>query len=198
MAIYNVEMNYLNSNGNYDTLMPKTILNNISDWSSMLYSKEEIDNIIEDNELLISDIGSFYIYPTVDSIQTIPLLKPLNKTKFFILWTGLVQHTAGEGVSGNIYISFGKNRNFPIGTIELSQLRGAVIFGVIKDEKWYNYFLSVSYIGQANNGQSDLGKQSYINNLFEENDGNLYISWYGSATSTRYPINIGGITYIQI
>ena len=45
MANYNIEMNSLNSDGNYDVLYPRTLLNNVTDWSNNVYSKSEINTI---------------------------------------------------------------------------------------------------------------------------------------------------------
>lgn len=44
MASYNIEMQYYNGSG-YDTLRPRTILNNITDWNNSIYSKSETNNL---------------------------------------------------------------------------------------------------------------------------------------------------------
>lgn len=46
MATHNIEMNYLNTSSSYDVLYPKTSINNIPDWSSVIYSKDSIDDYI--------------------------------------------------------------------------------------------------------------------------------------------------------
>lgn len=44
MASYNIEMQYYNGSG-YDSLRPRTILNNITDWNNSIYSKSQTDNL---------------------------------------------------------------------------------------------------------------------------------------------------------
>ena len=45
MSQYNIEMNSFNGSS-YDQLYPQTLLNNISDWANNIYSKTEIDNVL--------------------------------------------------------------------------------------------------------------------------------------------------------
>ena len=47
MSTYNIEMNSYNGS-NYDVLYPKTVLNNITNWNSNIYSKAQIDSTISD------------------------------------------------------------------------------------------------------------------------------------------------------
>ena len=49
MAQYNIEMNSFNGS-QYNQLYPRTLLNNITDWSNTLYTKTEIDN--QKNEIM--------------------------------------------------------------------------------------------------------------------------------------------------
>ena len=46
MAVKNIEMNYRNESG-YDVLYPESILENIVDWQNSIYSKSEIDNLVQ-------------------------------------------------------------------------------------------------------------------------------------------------------
>ena len=45
MANYNIQMEYFNGSS-YDILQPQTILNNITDWASNLYSRTEVNNLL--------------------------------------------------------------------------------------------------------------------------------------------------------
>ena len=45
MSTYNIEMNAYNGSS-YDQLYPQTLLNNVTDWSNNVYSKTEIDNVL--------------------------------------------------------------------------------------------------------------------------------------------------------
>ena len=48
MSQYNIEMNTYNGS-TYDQLYPKTYLSNVLNWSNTIYSKTEVDNIINSN-----------------------------------------------------------------------------------------------------------------------------------------------------
>ena len=54
MSQYNIEMNSYNGRS-YDALYPKTILNNVSDWSNNIYSKSQIDSTINTINSSISE-----------------------------------------------------------------------------------------------------------------------------------------------
>ena len=45
MANYNIQMEYFNGSS-YDVLQPQTILNNITDWASNLYSQSQINDLL--------------------------------------------------------------------------------------------------------------------------------------------------------
>lgn len=49
MARYNIEMNQFDGS-QYNQLYPRTLLNNVTDWSNTLYTKTEIDN--QKNEIM--------------------------------------------------------------------------------------------------------------------------------------------------
>ena len=49
MAQYNIEMNSYDGS-QYNQLYPRTLLNNVTDWSNTLYTKTEIDN--QKNEIM--------------------------------------------------------------------------------------------------------------------------------------------------
>ena len=48
MATRNIQMNYYNGSS-YDQLYPQTLLSNVSNWNNSIYSKSEVDNIINSN-----------------------------------------------------------------------------------------------------------------------------------------------------
>ena len=48
MSQYNIEMNSFNGSS-YDQLYPQTLLSNVSNWNNSIYSKTEVDNIINSN-----------------------------------------------------------------------------------------------------------------------------------------------------
>ena len=54
MANYNIEMNSFNGTS-YDVLYPRTLLNNVTNWSSSIYNKSQVDSKINE---LNSDISS--------------------------------------------------------------------------------------------------------------------------------------------
>ena len=78
MSTYNIEMNTYNGS-TYDQLFPKTLLNNISDWSSNIYSKSEVNSIqssltetiTSNNNELLSQIQNKKII--IDTILTVRL-----------------------------------------------------------------------------------------------------------------------------
>ena len=65
MANYNIEMNSLNSDGNYDVLYPRTLLNNVTDWSNNVYSKSEVDSQVSNLNSTISNLNS-----TISSVSS--------------------------------------------------------------------------------------------------------------------------------
>ena len=65
MANYNIEMNSLNSDGNYDVLYPRTLLNNVTDWSNNVYSKSEVDSQVSNLNSTISSLNS-----TISSVSS--------------------------------------------------------------------------------------------------------------------------------
>lgn len=80
MANYNIQMEYFNG-GSYDVLQPQTVLNNITDWSSNLYNKTEVDS---KTNSLQSSINS--MQGTINSINSIVsggyLIKRINYGSF--------------------------------------------------------------------------------------------------------------------
>ena len=69
MAQYNIEMNSFNGSS-YDQLYPQTLINNISNWNSVIYSKEEIDTTVLQN---------FQNSITVTQFNLLTTLKPRSK-----------------------------------------------------------------------------------------------------------------------
>ena len=63
MSQYNIEMNSYDGS-QYNQLYPKTLLNNISDWSSMLYSKDEVDSKISSVNNLILGRNNYSLITT--------------------------------------------------------------------------------------------------------------------------------------
>lgn len=59
MANYNIQISYFNSSGGYDNLYPQTLINNIADWNNTVYSKEEINQIVDTINTDL-DTGVFY------------------------------------------------------------------------------------------------------------------------------------------
>lgn len=55
MSTYNIEMNSYNGS-TYDQLYPRTYLSNILDWTSSIYSKTEVDNLISPINSSVSNI----------------------------------------------------------------------------------------------------------------------------------------------
>lgn len=54
----NIEINY-NNGTQYEVLYPKVLLNNVSDWNDSIYSKTEVDSLIEENKYDWEFYGSF-------------------------------------------------------------------------------------------------------------------------------------------
>ena len=98
MATYNIQMEYFNGSS-YDTLQPQTILNNIIDWASNLYSQTEVNN------LLSQKANS----STVSSLQKI-----VNNMKIsFGSYTGTAETiSAGEGDTAWVTIQCGFRPTF--------------------------------------------------------------------------------------
>ena len=75
MSTYNIEMNTYNGT-TYDQIYPQTLLNNIVDWSNSIYSKNEVNNLIntfKSNFNYLLDI--LYYTGTGSSTQNITLPK---------------------------------------------------------------------------------------------------------------------------
>ena len=67
MANYNIEMQYYNGSG-YDTLRPRTVLNNITDWNNSIYSKSEIDTNIYTKSQTNSLFNNYYNKSEIDNL----------------------------------------------------------------------------------------------------------------------------------
>lgn len=67
MANYNIEMQYYNGS-RYDTLRPRTVLNNITDWSNNIYSKSEIDTNIYTKSQTNSLFNNYYNKSEIDNL----------------------------------------------------------------------------------------------------------------------------------
>lgn len=70
MSQYNIEMNSFNGSS-YDQLYPQTLINNISDWNSVIYSKEEINTTVLQN---------FQNSITVTQFNLLTTLEPRSKS----------------------------------------------------------------------------------------------------------------------
>ena len=119
MSQYNIEMNTYNGS-TYDQLYPKTYLSNVLDWSSTIYSKTEVDNIINSNiENAKEDLIEQLQIPNFVRYQT----KRINKTI-----------TANSNSSSEDIIA---NQLFPINTFYCYEdiIIMASGFIIMKDEK---------------------------------------------------------------
>lgn len=92
MSTYNIEMNYFNGSG-YDQLRPRTILNNVTDWSNTLYSKTQVDSKINTLTSTVDDLN--------DSIDSINSGKVIPWTSFKSV--SIVQNNISIGTSGRTF-----------------------------------------------------------------------------------------------
>ena len=92
MSTYNVEMSYFNGSG-YDQLRPRTILNNVTDWSNTLYNKTQVDSKINTLKSTVDDLS--------DSIDSINSGKVIPWTSFKSV--SIVQNNISIGTSGKTF-----------------------------------------------------------------------------------------------
>ena len=100
MANYNIEMNSLNSDGNYDVLYPRTLLNNVTNWSNNIYSKSEVNTIQSSLNGSISTLRN-----QISSLNRD--INSLEKDVNSILQKGIIASTKISGNSANL--TFPKN-----------------------------------------------------------------------------------------
>lgn len=85
MTQYNIEMNSFNGS-TYDQLYPKTLLENVSNWNSSIYSKSEVDGFVSNLNSSISKINTSIsnFKMKCDTITSISISANTEKSSFII------------------------------------------------------------------------------------------------------------------
>lgn len=111
MANYNIEMNSYNGTM-YDVLYPRTLLNNITDWSSNIYSKSEVDSqisIIVPELVYNMNLNRFktLIETSSQSGASGRIILPENNTEYDILIFSFINFQVSSGTDSYLNVSFG-------------------------------------------------------------------------------------------
>lgn len=132
MANYNVEMNSLNSSGNYDVLYPRTLLSNVQDWSTNLYSKSEVDSQIVSNiNTLVPALGLTKLKQIVATESLTgnrgTVIMPENNTNYTMLILSFINFQINSSSSSTMQVSFGDSIDSGnlIGSFSLTANRGS-------------------------------------------------------------------------
>lgn len=190
MSTYNIEMNYFNGSG-YDQLRPRTILNNVTDWSNTLYNKTQVDSKINTLKSTVDDLS--------DSIDNISSGKVIPWTSFKSV--SIVQKNLSIGTSGRTFtVSIPGNYRSDYEDVMLvlkgkysckvnaGNFRGEVEL-TLNDvtQPWliYDYSKSNGTYSLSNNNYSNgvcLGLLLYTSKMSYDNSGNFGNSFYYVTT----------------
>ena len=119
MSQYNIEMNSYDGS-QYNQLYPQTLLNNVTDWSNILYTKNEINNIFTNKQ-------TFSLLTTINcSSYQNSIILPNNIGNYLMLWINVESIRGSRNSIAQFF--YGPDSLFRIGVIGSG---GGAVYGNI-------------------------------------------------------------------